>query len=101
MIVNDELCALQVTDVSTPSPEGSIQEEEMVGAQCGEIMIREPPTLREWCEEGAAGAATGLLIIAVPVGRMSCIVRRRNLDEFGVRPVSITVINIADDAINR
>ena len=90
-----------MTDVSTPSPEGSIQDEEMVGAQYDEIMIREPPTLRELCAEGTAGAETGLLIMAVPGGRMSCMVRRRNLEEFGVRPVSITVINIADDAMNK
>ena len=90
-----------MTDVSTPSPEGSIQEEEIVGAQYGEMVIREPPMLREWCTQGTAGAETGLLIMAVPEGRMSCMVRRRNLDEFGVRPVSITVINIADEAMNR
>ena len=43
----------------------------------------------------------GLLIIEVPDGRISCIERRINMDEWEVKPVSMTVMKEASDAMKR
>ena len=100
MIVNEELSALRVTEVRTPSPDGSIQEDEIVADQAEETMMREPPIGLELAP-GTDGAEMGLLMIEVPEGRISCMERSINLAEWEVKPVSMTVIKDASDAMNR
>ena len=100
MIVNEELSALRVTEVRTPSPDVSIKEDEIVADQAEETMMREPPIGLELAP-GTDGAEMGLLMIEVPEGRISCMERSINLAEWEVKPVSMTVIKEASDAMNR